>query len=159
MSEILPPNVPPSLPPEQTPAPHLWNPNAAATWSLLFSPAFGAFLHARNAETLGRPQETKANMQWFYGYLIFMGVTLLCVTGLGLSAGLFRISGIVILLTWYFSLGKKQIDFVKATYGDAYQRKPWGQPLLIGFGALVAFIIIAVVIGIVSVMIQGTPAA
>ena len=30
-------------------APPLWNPNAAGFWSLLFSPAFGAFLHAAAA--------------------------------------------------------------------------------------------------------------
>ena len=29
-------------------APALWNPNAAANWSLLFSPAFGAWLHMKN---------------------------------------------------------------------------------------------------------------
>jgi hypothetical protein len=29
-------------------APALWNPGAAASWSLLLSPAFGAFLHMKN---------------------------------------------------------------------------------------------------------------
>ena len=33
-------------------APALWNPNAAASWSLLFSPAFGAFLHMKNWQAL-----------------------------------------------------------------------------------------------------------
>jgi hypothetical protein len=54
-----------------TPAPNnrppaLWNPNAAAGWSLLFTPAFGAFLHSRNADAMGRHSEAKANKFWFY---------------------------------------------------------------------------------------------
>jgi predicted amidophosphoribosyltransferase len=26
----------------------IWNPNAASNWSLVFTPAFGSYLHARN---------------------------------------------------------------------------------------------------------------
>jgi hypothetical protein len=43
--------------------PALWNPNAAAGWSLLFTPAFGAFLHARNGTRWGviaRPKPTRS---------------------------------------------------------------------------------------------------
>lgn len=39
------------LPSEE--APPLWNPNAAANWSLLFSPVFGALLQMKNWEALG----------------------------------------------------------------------------------------------------------
>ena len=38
-------------------APPLWNPNAAANWSLLFSPAFGAFVHMKNWQALGEPEK------------------------------------------------------------------------------------------------------
>lgn len=31
----------------------LWNPNAAANWSLLFTPLFGAYLHMLNWRSLG----------------------------------------------------------------------------------------------------------
>jgi hypothetical protein len=48
-------------PPPTGPPPALWNPKAAAYWSLLFSPAFGAFVHARNADAMGRVDEAKAN--------------------------------------------------------------------------------------------------
>jgi hypothetical protein len=55
----------PTPPPTGRP-PALWNPKPAAYWSLLFSPAFGAFLHARNADAMGRVDEAKANRMWFY---------------------------------------------------------------------------------------------
>jgi hypothetical protein len=57
--------------------PALWNPNAAAGWSLLFSPAFGAFLHARNADAMGRPTEAKANKVWFCIIISYFGFTLM----------------------------------------------------------------------------------
>jgi predicted RNA-binding Zn-ribbon protein involved in translation (DUF1610 family) len=50
-----------------TSTPIHWNPLTAARWSFwLFSPAFGAFLHAKNAESMGRAEEAKANWQCFY---------------------------------------------------------------------------------------------
>jgi hypothetical protein len=65
-----------------TPAPNnrppaLWNPNAAAGWSLLFTPAFGAFLHSRNAGAIGRHSEAKANKLWFYVIIAYFGFTLI----------------------------------------------------------------------------------
>jgi hypothetical protein len=41
-------------------APALWNPNAAANWSLLFSPMFGAWLHMKNWAALGEPERAAA---------------------------------------------------------------------------------------------------
>lgn len=57
--------------------PALWNPVAAVGWSLLFSPAFGAFLHARNADAMGRADEAKANRVWFYFIIAYFGFSLL----------------------------------------------------------------------------------
>jgi len=54
--------------------PALWNPNAAAMWSLLLSPAFGAYLHAANWRSLGNQHRAAANMGWFWltvGVLVF----------------------------------------------------------------------------------------
>ena len=35
------------------PRPPLWNPGAAASWSLLLSPVFGAILHMKNWQAMG----------------------------------------------------------------------------------------------------------
>jgi len=44
----------------------IWNPNAASNWSLIFTPAFGAYLHALNWRTLGEPDRAQSAMVWFY---------------------------------------------------------------------------------------------
>ena len=77
------------------------------------APAFGAFIHARNAESLGRSDEAKANQKWFYGNLVFLGITLLSTLTPSLSDAPFRMVGLVILLVWYFALAKKQAKYVK----------------------------------------------
>src|ERR1700684_1195736 len=68
------PHASTSLPTSDPPA--LWNPSAAAWWSGLFSPAFGAFVHARNADAMGRVSEAKANRVFFYLWIVYFGVTL-----------------------------------------------------------------------------------
>jgi len=119
---------PTTTPTGQPPA--LWNPKAAAYWSLLFSPAFGAFLHARNADAMGRVDEAKANRVWFYVWFAYIAVTLTPIhLPHGIAGGL--------LLVWYFSLGKNQVAYVKETWRDGYERRPWKTPLLTAFCCLI----------------------
>jgi hypothetical protein len=118
----------------------LWNPNAAANWSLIFSPAFGAFLHARNAEALGRTREAKANQKWFYATLIFYALLIFTSYIPAIPESSTRFIALIMLLVWYFRLGAKQIKYVKATCPDGYQRKPWTKPLVIAIAAIIAFI-------------------
>jgi hypothetical protein len=66
-------------PPPIGPPPALWNPKAAAYWSLLLSPAFGAFLHARNADAMGRMDEAKANRRWFYVLIAYLGLAFVTI--------------------------------------------------------------------------------
>jgi cation transporter-like permease len=54
--------------------PTLWNPGAAANWSLLFSPAFGAFLHMKNWEALGEPGKASTAKTWIVLTLIVLAV-------------------------------------------------------------------------------------
>ena len=140
-------------PPPRIQPPALWNPNAAACWSLLFSPAFGAFLHARNAEALQREDEAKANRVWFYVSLCYFVFVLVSILIPAIPEGLFRVAAIVLLLGWYFTLGKKQIVYVKETCGEGYERKPWKTPLLIAFGCLVATFIALIGIAVLQEML------
>jgi len=122
--------------------PAIWNPNAAANWSLLFSPAFGAYLHARNAERLGRHDEAKSNQRWFYGSLVFLATSILSVFAPAISDAPFRLIGLVILISWYFTVAKKQAVFVKQTFGTDYQKRSWVQPLLIAFACLLGIFVV-----------------
>lgn len=119
--------------------PSLWNPNAAACWSLLFSPAFGAFLHARNAESLGRTEDAKANKAWGYVSLAYFGFVLVSGFIPAIPDAVFKVAPIGILLGWYFTLGKKQVKHVQDAFQDGYPRKSWMKPLLIAVGCWVGF--------------------
>jgi len=144
-----------NTPESPNPPPSLWNPNAAACWCLIFTPAFGAFLHARNAERLGRIEEAKANRVWFYASLAYFGVVVVSMFIPTIPDSVFRAAGIGILLGWYLSLGKKQIQYVKETYQGNYQRRPWTKPLLIAFGCMAGFFVAMVILAVISDFISG----
>jgi hypothetical protein len=142
-----------SLPPESRPS--LWNPNAAACWSLIFSPAFGAFLHARNAEVLGRLEEAKQNRIWFRATLGYLALTLVGDFLPIIPEAIYRAVGIGLLLGWYFTVGAKQVDYVKGELHSAYVRRPWSMPLLVAFGALLVFVAIALGVGLIVDSLGG----
>jgi uncharacterized membrane protein YfcA len=137
-------------------APPLWNPGVAASWSLLFSPAFGAFLHMKNWEALGESDKAAAAKKW---------VVVIIATILGLSvagailphnkdlAVVLRLSNLGLLLTWYYASGKPQTNFVKSRYGKQYPRKEWAQPLLIAIAAIIGFIVVVGVLVVVAAVL------
>jgi len=134
---------------DPTPAPALWNPGAAASWSLIFSPAFGAYIHARNAEVMGRTEEAKANRLWFYGSLGYLVLVSLSVFVPSIPDAVFRGAAIGLLVGWYFAQGNKQVQHVKNIYENSYQHKPWGKPLGIALGCFIGFIVIIIMVGAV----------
>jgi hypothetical protein len=60
--------------PESNSTISLWDPNAAACWSLVLTPAFSAYIHGRNAETMGNMEEAWMNRVWFYASLFYIVV-------------------------------------------------------------------------------------
>ena len=51
-------------------------------------------------------------------------------------------AGSLISLAWYFTLGKKQQDFLRQEAGDDYARKPWGKVILwIIVGAVIYLVV------------------
>ena len=50
----------------------LWNPNAAANWSLLFTPIFGSYLQFRNWQALGKKDEADNARNWFIFSILFI---------------------------------------------------------------------------------------
>jgi len=120
----------------------LWCPNAAASWSLLFTPVFGAYLHALNWRALGEHERARASMSWFYvglGLLAFLAfLAFLGIVGFYIGP----LAGLVYLLAWYFSSARVQVKRVKQRYGDSFPRKPWRKSLLIATGAGVGYLAI-----------------
>ena len=139
------------------PAPALWNPNAAASWSLLFSPAFGAFLQMRNWQALGEEAKAKASWYWVLATIALFVLIMVVAFLLPESHPLNRVadrSGIAILLAWYFTNGREQPKFVAERFGKTYPRRGWAAPIAIGFAAVLAFIVafvgLAIVFGAVA---------
>lgn len=131
-------------------APPLWNPNAAASWSLLFSPVFGAYLQMRNWQALGDAQKAKQSWYWCVSSLVLILGLVIAGILLPESSPFQKIgnrSGFILLLAWYFSLGKQQAALVKERFGNDYPRRGWGAPLGIAFAALVAFFVAMIVLG------------
>lgn len=140
-----PPAPPPPLSPVAGDTVRLWNPNAAACWSLLLSPAFGAYLHSQNWRALGDKQRARSNLVWvFLMIILLVVVTFVPFLSSGpLPAGI----GVGLLAGWYFSQGKYQVDYVKRTFPNGYTKRPIYLALLAG---LLAFVIFLALLGFVS---------
>jgi hypothetical protein len=129
-------------------APALWNPNAAASWSLVFTPIFGALVHRQNWLALGDAKRAQASRNW-----AIANVVLLVATGVvGVLApdgspmnGLLRLLGFAVLVTWYYAIGKPQATLVRARFDGAYPRKGWARPLVLALLALIGYFLVAVV--------------
>lgn len=119
------------------PTPRLWNPNAAANWSLLLTPIFGAWLHAQNWKELDQLDRAKKSMIWVYIGFVFLIVALFLPDNFGSGPG------IIFIIAWYFSIAKGQVKYLKEN-NISYNKKAWGQPLLLGIAGLVIYFAIAI---------------
>jgi hypothetical protein len=61
------------------------------------------------------------------------------------------------LLAWYFGSAKPQARLVKERYGEAYARRGWGLPLLLGVLGVLAFFVAAVVMVMVAALVFNRP--
>ena len=132
-------------------APALWNANAAASWSLLFSPAFGAFVHMKNWQALGEPAKASTAKTWGIATLLVLAVVSIASLVLPESKSLdklWRIVAFALLLSWYYTSGRAQASLIKARFGTAYPRRGWAKPLLLAALALVCFVASMVVLGL-----------
>jgi hypothetical protein len=138
---VIPSALSPLSPPlserSSTAAPELWNPNAAANWSLMFTPIFGAWIHAKNWNELGQHERGNKSMLWVYiGFAIL--VTVLFLPDVG-----GRLVSIAFLISWYFLSAKSQVKYLKENSIN-YEKKSWGKSVLLGFASLIIFLVIAI---------------
>lgn len=143
--------------PESSPEPSrvaLWNPNAAANWSLLFTPAFGAYLQMLNWRALGKPEAEAASLKWVYASLGFLALVILLTFAIPETKafdGIVRSVGFGFLFAWYFTSGRVQANYVKEHFGKDYPRKPWTKVLAGGVGFVLAyFVVVFVVVFVLS---------
>lgn len=132
------------------PAPRLWNPNAAANWSLLFSVIFGAVLHMKNWEALGEPEKAASSKRWAVGALIFfvvMTVFSAFTEDEKLADAITKIFAFGLLITWYFLNARAQQRYVIAKFGQDYPRKGWLKPIGWAILTIFGFIVVAGLVG------------
>ena len=139
--------------------PAIWNPNLTANFSFLLSPAFSSYLQMLNWRALGEPEKVASARNWYYVTLVmWIVIMLIALTGEVLFEKLdsetAELSALLIwfLFTaiWYLSAGKAQSKYVEEKFGSSYAKKPWVKAVLIGFGALLSWVIVtAAIIGFV----------
>lgn len=138
--------------------PPLWNPSAAAKWSLLFSPIFGALLHMKNWQAMGEPQKASVSKNWAIATTAFLVLCVILLVAMPESKALdllSRLAGFVILIAWYYSIGKSQSIIVTARYGNDYPRKGWVKPLSLAVVAFFGFLIVAALVGFFIGILTG----
>lgn len=127
----------------------LWNPMAAALWSLLLTPAFGAWLHARNWERLGHPEKAKEAQAWVVAICIVSLVNLVVVAVATANGSDFSIPSsvsLVLLGVWYGMSAHAQVKYVALHHGQAYVRRTWGLALVTGLAAVAAFLLLNILV-------------
>jgi hypothetical protein len=127
-------------------APALWNPAAAARWSLLFSPIFGAAIHMKNWQALGEPEKAATSRTWLIACLALSLLLLASAFVLPDSPALdilSRVAGFGMLIAWYVGSAKRQVSYVAERFGTTYPRRGWGMPLLYGTLVYVAIFVAA----------------
>jgi hypothetical protein len=137
--------------PNTVPLP-IWNPGAAACWSLLLSPIFGSILHMKNWHALGESTRAETSKRWAIGSTIFF--LLVFLSGLvapdsKLLDGLSKLFSVILLVAWYYAIGKSQQFYVLARFGKNYPRRGWAKPLLFALLVFVAFLVVAGLVGFV----------
>lgn len=124
-----PPRTTEHHPQQHNRTPALWNPNAAALWSVLLSPAFGAILHMLNARALDHDEQRNANLMFLIAYGIVIAIGIPFAIAYDIST---NFVGIGMTIGWYLVVGRKQIQFVAEKFGTDYPRKPWLLPIILG---------------------------
>jgi len=115
--------------------PFLWNPDIAALLSMLFSPIFGAIIHALNWRRLGQPRRAIAAWLWaglillvFFGVAIYGGIARVNERAIDAS---FRLTQLSTLFLWYFGTARAQGKFIVGQFRNEYHRESWFNPVLV----------------------------
>lgn len=137
--------------------PALWNPGAASIWAIFTTVGFAAYLHARNAEALGRTDEAKANRGWIgaaVGYYVLTVIISVFLPELPTAPFLGIMIGMWV--AWHQSVGKAQIDYVKNDLNGLYEKKSLVGPVFALFGIILGVLFVsAFLLGVVEAIAEA----
>jgi hypothetical protein len=131
----------------------LWNPRAATYLGLLLSPAFSAYIHMCNWDTLGEDDQSLEARAWccmMLGYFVTFGVLLGVSDIVGRNLAPPVSATIGILAGWHAWGGRAQERYIAVITGGAYRRRPWRRVILAALAVLaVLVVVVAVVVRVV----------
>ncbi len=123
----------------------LWNPDAIASWSLLFTPVFGSYFVMKNWQSIGDTEKARTAQNWLFISILMVVVSVIPVIG-----GLIYL---IYLIIWYYACNRKQIKFVKKTWENTYPHKAWlGKPLLFGLVIHIVLLLYLVLLNSVAAL-------
>jgi hypothetical protein len=128
----------------------LWNPDAAACWSLFLTPVFGAYLHMKNWEALDQPRKAMVSQGWLAVSLTLIVTATLATLLAPKQFHSARWTTLVLLIVWYFSSARRQASYVEARFGNAYPRRGWLMPIIAA--CLMLFVVTIAVTVLASVL-------
>lgn len=135
---------------DSSPGMALWNPSVAACWSVVFTPAFGAWLLMRNWEVLGERRQAAAARMWFVFSVGLLAVRL--ISG-ALNARLNSQSNLLLwfswgyLLAWWIAAAAPQARLVRARFGADFPRQGWDYALLLAVAGGIAYQLLSALLG------------
>ncbi|MBX3754140.1 MAG: lysozyme inhibitor LprI family protein [Ralstonia sp.] len=126
----------------------IWNPSTVASLSFVLTPAFGSLMQSMNWRSLGQPERASASKAWFYVSLFVLAAVAVAVcfeakTGGDTDAGrgFANIGGLIYFFIWYLFSGRKQIGYVKDSFGKTYEKKSLVRPVLAALGVAVLYVV------------------
>jgi hypothetical protein len=125
----------------------IWNPAAAACWSIVFTPAFGAYIVMRNWEVLGDTRQAMIARKWYclsLGLLVVQLLSTAIDSRLNSESNLMPCIGLFYLLAWWICAALPQVLRVRSRFGSGYERKAWDAALMA-----------AVIAGVVYFAVRG----
>src|SRR5689334_11131364 len=127
----------------------IWNPRAAAAWSLLFSPIFGSILYVLNWRALDERRRARGVRTWLFVSLVFYLARMTLTSAQLVSAKvqpavdlICMAVGLVYFIVWYVAAGREQIDYVDTRFQSGYAKRAWARPLLIA-------LLVSILLGII----------
>ncbi|MCC6072828.1 hypothetical protein ACFSQU_13780 [Massilia sp. GCM10020059] len=117
----------------------LWSPVGIVLWSVLFTPAFGAWLQMYNYRRLGDDAAAAVAWRWCLGGLAVLGWNALASAigqRLGLDTPLFDWVNGVVFLAWVWAT----LPGHSRAVGPAYARRGWDSVVVLGLLAAVAYL-------------------
>lgn len=125
--------------------PQLWNPLGIALWSLLFTPAFGAWLQMYNYRRLGDYARADAARRWCMAGLLVLAwnaVASAVGTRLGLESPLFDWVNGLMFVAWMVATLPAHVRAA----GVSYARRTWDSVVVLGMLAALAYLAASLVL-------------